>query len=197
MRKLMLAAIAVLAVGGTHVAFAHTGGGSVTSVSGSFAATTVSKSEQKTCTTSAGKTLQFTTATYTGTASGDASLAGAVTVQARSTIDTTANLGVVQGKVRFGSASGSQAQFTAVYDHGAIAGLAVGHSGRPHTSLIANLSAGFSPTAGFSNGKIGGSAGGSAVALGAGGCSSSNSSGSHEDDGKGAGSHPSSGSATK
>lgn len=189
MRKLVLVTVAVLAVGGAHLAFAHTGGGSVAAVTGTFTATTVSQSEQKTCTTSAGNTLQFTTATYAGTAAGDASLAGAVTVHARSTIDMTANLGVVRGKVRFASAGGSQAQFTAVYDHGNLAGLAVGHSGQPHSSLIANLSAGFSPTAGFTNGKIGGSSGGSAVALGAGRCSSSNSQGSQGGDGKDTGTH--------
>jgi hypothetical protein len=188
MRKLMLAAVAMLALGGAGLAVAKSGGGSVTAVTGTFTATTVSHSEQTTCTTSDGKTLQLTNATYTGTAAGDASLAGPVTVQARSTIDTTANLGIVRGKVRFGSSDGSQAQFTAVYDHGNIAGLAVGHAGTPHTALVGNLSAAFSATGGLTGGKIGGAAGGSAVLLGPGTCSSSHSQGSGGD-GKDKGTH--------
>jgi hypothetical protein len=91
---------------------------------------------------------------------------------------------VIRGRIEFGS-GGSQAQFTAVYDHGDVAGLATGHGGE-RNALVGNLSAGFSTTGGFTGGKLGGgSAGGSAVLLAAGSCSSSDSKGSSGGDGKG------------
>ena len=182
MRKLLLAAVGVAALIGASVAFAHTFGSSVTSVTGTFDATTVSHSEQKSCTTSDGKTIQATDATYTGTAVGDVSVAGTVTVHARSVIDTTDDLGTVQGSVKIG---GGEAQFSGVYDHGKVAGLLTGHVGAKdsHSTLLANVSAGFSAAGGFSGGKIGASDGGSAVELAAGSCKSSGDHG--KNDGKG------------
>jgi hypothetical protein len=171
MRKLLLAAVGLVALVGAGIAFAKASGSSVASVTGTFAATTVSHSEQRSCTTSDGKTIEATTATYTGTAAGDASLAGTVTVRTHSIIDTTDDLGVVAGSVRIG---GGEARFSSVYDHGKIAGLLTGHVGTKdaHSALLANVSAGFSASGGFTGGKIGASDGGSAVALSAGGCKS-------------------------
>ena len=58
------------------------------------------------------------------------------------------------------------ANFTAVYDHGKLAGLAAGRAREPHARLLANLSAGFASATGFTDGKLGATAGGSAVELG-------------------------------
>jgi len=170
MKNLTLAAAAAAALVCAGVALAHGidgGTPSFASVSGTFTATTVSgKSSTQTCTNAAGKSITSTRATYTGTASGSADLTGDAVLNANSIIDMTDGIGTVQGTLRIGK---TQAQFTAVYDHGNIAGLATGH-GASHTQLLANLSAGFSATGGFTGGKVGGSAGGSAVEVVAGPC---------------------------
>jgi hypothetical protein len=58
-----------------------------------------------------------------------------------------------------------------VYDHGSIAGLATGRVHGPSRALVANVSATFSPTSGFTNGKLGGgTSGGSAVVVASHGC---------------------------
>ena len=186
MRKLVLAAAGVVALVGAGLAFAHAYGSSVTAVTGPFTATTVGHSEQRSCTTSDGKTIQETSATYTGASLGDVSLAGNVTVKARSVIDTTDDLGTVEAAVKIG---GGEARFAGVYDHGKVAGLLTGHVGSKdsHSRLLANVSAGFSPTGGFTGGKIGASDGGSAVELAAGSCKSGDH-GKHDGKSKGGGS---------
>jgi hypothetical protein len=175
MRKLTVAVIAlvVLATAGLAVAKGLEKARSVTSVSGTFAAGTVEhRGKARTCTTSDGKTLVTTNARYTGTAAGDGALAGAVTIDARSVIDTTDNLGVVQGKLRIDVASGgdTMARFTAVVAGGKLVGLATGHVQGPHAKLYANLSSGFDAETGFSGGKLGAADGGSAVTVGPGKC---------------------------
>jgi len=166
-----MAAVGLVALAGAGLAFAKGSGSSVASVTGTFTATTVAHSEQHTCTTSAGKTIQATSATYTGTSLGDVTLAGTVTVNAHSVIDTTDDLGTVQASVKLG---GGEARFSGVYDHGKVAGLLSGHVGSKdaHSALLANLSSGFSVTGGFTGGKIGASDGGSAVELAVGSCKS-------------------------
>jgi hypothetical protein len=172
MKKLTLAAvpIAALAAAGAAVAHGIDGGTqNVASVAGTFTATSTTGSMTQSCTTSAGKTIASTKATYTGTASGSPDLAGPAVIAARSTIDTTDGIGVVNGTLKV--AGKTDAHFTAVYDHGTIAGTASGHVGTPHTQLLANVSATFSTIAGFTNGKIGGgTAAGSAVELTPGAC---------------------------
>lgn len=179
MRKLLLTATALVALAGAGFAYAHGTGSSVASVDATFDATTVSQSEQLSCATTDNKTIQMTSATYTGTATGDVSLAGTVTVHARSVIDTTDDLGTVQGSVQIGN---GEARFSGVYDHGKVAGLLTGHVGSrdAHATLLANVSSGFSPAGGFSGGKIGASDGGSAVELSAGQCKPSPGGGPHD-----------------
>lgn len=174
MRKLMLVTVglATLAITGLAVGKAIDGAKGVKSVAGTFTATTVASSQTRTCTTADGKTIAVTNATYTGTASGDPDLAGPVRLDARSTIDTTDGLGVVEGRLRIDVSSGGDtvARFQGVYDHGNLAGLAAGHVHEPHGKLVANFSAAFSTSGGFTGGKIGGSSGGSAVELAPGRC---------------------------
>ena len=177
MRKLILvtAGVMMLATTGLAVANGFDNGKSVKAVAGTFTATTVANSQTRSCTTTDGKTITSTNATFTGTASGDPDLTGAATLQVRSTINATDGLGVVTGKLKIAVSGGDTvAQLDAVYDHGTIAGIASGHAAKPHVALLANLSAGFSATGGFTSGKIGGNtAGGSAVEIGPGKCAPS------------------------
>jgi hypothetical protein len=148
-------------------ALAHGGGPErLTQVSASFSATAVSGDVTGSCTTAAGAVVSSTIATYAGIAAGD--LAGPARIAARSTIDVTDGIGVVSGTLSIG---GARARFSAVYDHGRIAGTASGTVGRAHAQLLANLSSRFSPGGGFTGGRLGGGAGGGAVVVVPGACS--------------------------
>ena len=145
---------------------------SARSVAGTFATGAPSQFKTRSCTTSDGKTLVATEGVYTGTAAGDADLTGPATLRAQSLINSTDGIGVVSGTLRIDVASGGDtvAHFDTVYGAGQIAGLASGHAQDPHAKLLANLSAAFSATGGFGNGKLGGTSGGGAVELGPGRC---------------------------
>jgi hypothetical protein len=174
MKRLALVGAALTALAAAGIAVARGNDvRSVASVSGTFTATSVSgTSHTTTCTTADGKSLTATRATYTGTASGPADLTGPVRIDASSLIDTTDNVGTVDGRMTISPSGGGRAdlRFTGVYDGGTVVGLGTGHSAGPGVRLVANLSAGFSPTGGFNGGKLGGAAGGSAVELTPGRC---------------------------
>ena len=176
MRKLTYLAALLVALVATGYAVADGIGGakSATAVAGTFTATGTSSSS-RTCTTTDGKTLVVTDGKYTGVAAGDPDLTGNITLSARSVINTTDNVGVVNGTLKIDQATsgGTAAFYSAVYDHGSIAGLATGR-GRSHDSskqLVANLSATFAAATGFTGGKLGGgTSGGSAVEVGGTSC---------------------------
>jgi hypothetical protein len=167
-----VAAAAALSATGLAVARNLNSNTNVRALAGTFTATTASRVDTKTCTTTDGKTLVTTNGVYSGPAAGDPDLTGNATIRARSTINTTDNVGVVSGSLRIDVASGrdTQADFSAVYSGGSLAGLAVGHAHDPGARLVANVSAGFTASGGFTSGKIGGTAGGAAVELGPGRC---------------------------
>jgi hypothetical protein len=169
---LITAGVAMFATTGIAVARGFDDGKSATAVSGTLTATTVANSQTRSCTTSDGKTISTTNATYTGAATSSAAdLNGNATFQLRSTINTTDGVGVATGKLKIAASGGDTvAQFNGVYDHGTLVGLASGHAATPHAALLANLSASFSATAGLTNGKLGGAAGGSAVETGSAKC---------------------------
>jgi hypothetical protein len=173
-KTLSIAAVAAAALALTSLAVAKglDSNTNVRGLAGTFNATTASKVETRTCTTTDGKTLVKSTGTYTGAAAGDADLAGNVTIRATSTINSTDNVGVIGGTVKIDVASGrdTQAHFDGVYANGQIAGLAGGRAHSPYARLIANISAGYTASGGFTDGKIGGSAGGGAVEVGPGRC---------------------------
>lgn len=178
MKKLvMLVAVAAsLVTAGIAVARGFDDAQGVQAVSGTFSATTVASSQTRTCTTAAGDTIATTKATYTGTASGAPDLTGNASLDVRSTIDTTKGVGIVSGKLKIAATNGNtEAQLSGVYANGTVAGLLTGHAATPHTRLLGNVSAGFNATAGFSNGQIGSSSGGSAVELTPDGCKPSSS----------------------
>jgi hypothetical protein len=177
MRRLIwIAAAGALLIGGG-VAVAHNGGAksTVKGVGGTFTATSVSNSRTSTCTGSDGGSYQFTRATYTGAmgASSEPSLNGGnVTVDAVSAINTTTNVGTVSGRLRIDAANGTHTNlgFDSVYSAGTLAGWAAGRVSEGGGALLANLSASFSATGGFTNGKLGGTTGGGAVLVARGGC---------------------------
>jgi hypothetical protein len=175
-RTLVGAATAVATVVAAGIAVAHgvDGGKSVKAVTGGFNATSASKVTTRTCTTTDNKTVVTTDGTYAGTATGDPDLTGNVTVRARSTVNTTDNVGIVSGRFKIDVASGrdTEADFTATWAGNAFAGLAVGHAHDPAAKLIANVSGGFTAAGGFTNAKIGATAGGGAVELMPAGCAS-------------------------
>ena len=171
---MLFAATAVVALVAASVAVADGIGGAKTakSVAGTFTATSSSVST-RTCTTTDGKSLAITYAWYTGAASGDPDLTGQIRLRARSVINTTDGVGVVDGALRIdvGAGRDTHANYAAVYDHGNVAGLALGRAHDPSARLVANLSAAFSAAGGFTGGKLGGgTASGSAVEVGPGRC---------------------------
>jgi hypothetical protein len=172
MRRLTFTAAVVLALVAAGVAVAHGIAGAKTAkaLAGTFSATSSSVSSRS-CTTNDGKTLTITNGRYAGTASGDPDLSGPITLRARSVVNSD-GVGVVDGAFRIDVASGrdTSGAFSTVYDHGTIAGLAVGRAHDPSARLLANLSATFAPGS-FTGGKLGGgTATGSAVEIGPGKC---------------------------
>lgn len=179
MRKLMLFAVGLVALATAGIAVAHGiegGAKSAKAVAGTFSATTASKTSTRSCTTTEGKTIEVSQGRWTGAATGDPDLTGPITIEAKSTINTTDGVGVVEGALRIDVASGrdTRAAFSTVYDHGKVAGLAAGKAHDPSARLLGNLSADFATATGFANAKIGGgTAGGSALELGPSRCAPS------------------------
>lgn len=162
-------AVALVATG---VALAHGfDARSVKAVSATFTATTASNLRTQTCTGADG-TYVSTRGTYSGTAAGDPTLAGPVTIDASSLINTTTKVGTVSGFISVdiaGDHNDVSAPFSAVYSNGTIAGLASGRAG--DAQLVANVAAAFNATAGFTSGMLGGgTSGGTAVELAHGSC---------------------------
>ncbi len=186
MRKLTYAAVALVALVVTSLAVAHgiEGAKSAKAVAATFTAAPVSTSS-RTCTTTDGKTIVVTDGKYAGAAAGDTDLTGPITLRARSVINTTDNVGVVNGRFAVDVAGGrnTEGAYSAVYSQGTLAGLAVGKAHQPNAKLLANLSATFSATApGFTDGKLGGgTAGGAAVELGPGSCKPAHSTSEHSE----------------
>jgi hypothetical protein len=168
MRKLTLAIAGLAALVATSVAVAHgIGGANAAAVAGTFSAAPAHV-DTSTCTTTNGKTIVVTKAKYSGTATGDADLSGPITLQTHSVLNTTDNVGTVWGSfvIKTADHPDTTGNFTTVYSNGTVTGIATGRVHRPSMRLLANVSATFTPTAGFTNAKIGGgTAGGTAVEL--------------------------------
>jgi hypothetical protein len=172
-RTLAVAAIvlAALAAAGIAVARGTDDTKNVRAVSATFTATTASHVQTRSCTTADNKTVTVSDGTYTGMATGDPDLTGAATIRAHAVINTSDNVGVVTGTLKIDVAGrDTEAAIDTVYSNGSVAGLAVGRAHNPAARLVANLSAGFTPAGGFSNGKLGASGGGGAIELAGGSC---------------------------
>ena len=148
------AAVAAAALAATGVAAAHSQWTQSTqSAAADFTATSVSQSRSSTCTGGDG-TYQDTTATYTGTAtSGNPQLSGPLVIRARSVVNTTEQLGWLDGtfRVRPASGGGVNASFHAAIANGNLVGLTTGGN-----RLVASISSAFTQNGGFaSGGKLG------------------------------------------
>jgi hypothetical protein len=174
MRKVVLTMAGLAALVTASVAVAHgiEGAKTAKAVAATFSAS-AGTTTSRTCTTTDGKTITVTDGKYTGTATGDADLAGAITLRVRSVVNTTDKVGTVSGAFRIDvTGRDTHGAFSSVYDNGAIAGLATARAHDPGSRIVGNLSATFDPASGFAAGsKIGGGTnGGSAVELGRGSC---------------------------
>ncbi len=173
MHRLLKLAIIALALAGAGVAVAdNVGTKAVKQVSASFNATNVTTLNSKSC-TSGGDTFVQTHARYTGDAiSSDTSLNGPITLDVHSLIDTTKNVGTIDGTLKIaGSPGNSVAHLNGTYAGGQFDGLANGHAGTsPASHLLANTTASFSAAGGFSSGKIGASGTGAGLELSNGAC---------------------------
>ena len=174
MRRLIWIAASAFLLVGAGVAVARvTAAKSISAVSATFTATTASNVHTESCTGADG-TYQATHGRWTGTASSSTgALNGPVTIDADALVNTTTGYGTVSGHLRIDGSDGShtEAQFSATDTNGSIAGLAQGHGHPPGNGLLANLSASWSSSGGFTNGKLGGgTAGGDAVIVSKGAC---------------------------
>jgi hypothetical protein len=169
----MYALVSAVALALAGLAVANSGSPqAIKTVSGTFSASSVSDSRTQTCTNADG-TFTFTSARYAGSAtSSEPGLNGPIALQVRSAINTTRNVGTVEGTLRIDPASGRriEARFSAVFVNGQLTGLAQGNARDSYSRLLANLSADFSPTAGFGNGRLGNAGGGGAVQIQPGRC---------------------------
>ena len=158
MRLTVFVLIAVVALVGAGVAAAHKKAPSVSAVSATFDATTVTQHSLTTCSVNGGDTFQATRAMYTGTStSSDPRLAGALTIRAWSLVDTTNGVGHLYGTFRINGTGNARAHGTlnAAIAGGSASGIARGFTGGQWGHLVASLGSTFSPTAGFSSGSIG------------------------------------------
>jgi hypothetical protein len=172
-RTIAVAAIVLVALAAAGIAVARGTDDTknVRAVSATFAATTASRVQTRSCTTPDNKTITVSDGVYTGMSTGDPDLTGATTIRAHSVINTTDNVGLVTGTLRIDVAGrDTEAAIDTVYSSGSVAGLAVGRAHDPAARLVANLSAGFTPAGGFTGGKLGASGGGGAIELSGGSC---------------------------
>src|SRR5690349_8351646 len=112
MKRLALAGVVLTALVVSGLAVAHGNDArTITKVSATFTASTVAgKSSMSTCTTTNGKTLTITRATYTGAATGPADLTGPVQIVASSKVNTTDNVGVVDGRLQITPSTGARTE---------------------------------------------------------------------------------------
>lgn len=155
------AAVAAAALIAAGVAAAHSQWTQSTQAAAAdFTATSVSQTRSNTCTGSDG-TYQDTTATYTGTAtSSDPRLNGPLEIRARSVVNTTEQLGWLDASFRVHG--GVSASLHAAIANGSVVGLTTAGDSHDSGKLVASLSAAFTPTAGFTSGKLGSGSTGSA-----------------------------------
>ncbi|MER3487898.1 MAG: hypothetical protein C4307_03780 [Chloroflexota bacterium] len=174
MRRVILALFTAGMLAGAGVAIADSvGAKSIAQLTATFTATTVSDLSSRTCTNTDG-TWVDTRARYTGiSTSANPDLSGPLTLRARSLINTTKNLGLIEarGQVDVSSGPDTVIRLDGVYAGGKVSGLLVGRGHAPSVRLVGDVSSDFGASTGFANGKIGGTdAGGAAVALERGPC---------------------------
>ena len=135
---------------------------SVQAASATFNAPAVSNLSQVTCSVTGGDTFQATKATYTGTStSTDTRLAGALTIHAWSLVDTTNGVGHVFGDFRIkGPGTRAHGTLNGAIANGEASGIARGFVRHDWGRIVASMGSSFDPSAGFSNGSLGGATAG-------------------------------------
>jgi hypothetical protein len=153
---LLVVTIALVVAG---VAAARGRAPSVQAATATFTATTVSQRYQVTCSVNGGDTFEGTRATYRGTSlSSDPRLAGVLTIRAWSLVDTASGVGHVYGVFHIdGVGAGAHGTLNAALSGGKASGLARGFVRHRYGRIVASLGSDFDPSAGFSDGSIGGS----------------------------------------
>ena len=153
---LIVLATALMAAG---VAAARGRTTSVQAASATFAATTVARESQVTCSVTGGDTFQATIATYTGTSSSsDPRLAGALRIRAWSLVDTTNGVGHVYGRFHIkGAGTRAHGTLNAALADGKASGIARGFVRHNWGRIVVSLGSDFDPNTGFSTGSLGGS----------------------------------------
>ena len=170
MRRIIIPILVALAATLAGVAVAHSGGSStgVKAVSATFAATTAARAETRACTGADGA-YEIVKATYAGTAtSTEPSLTGPVELKVTSVYNTTTKIGWLEGRLKIGEGeSRSSAKLWAVNSDGALDGFVYGEAGHRSSALLGSLTAGWSRSGGFTDGKLGtGSSTSAAVLVG-------------------------------
>lgn len=155
MRRLTLVVAAALDLVAASVAIGARARDRTTStVTASFAATTVGARETTTCSNTDG-TYQLTNGTYTGTSTGDPLPAGPIRLTVHAAINTTKRLGTIDVSVVVDRAgSDTHTHLAAVYHDGNISGLLTGVALPPGQRLIGTFTAFYSPDGGFGVGGI-------------------------------------------
>ncbi|HET7571815.1 MAG TPA: hypothetical protein VFJ77_04010 [Gaiellaceae bacterium] len=168
-KRLVALATAAAALAAASVAgAAHHRSQSSQAAAATFAATTVSHTHSRTCTGGDGAYTD-TTATYAGTAaSGDARLAGTLTIRAHSVVASD-GLGWLDGTFR--TSGGTHGNVHAALAGGHAVGTLVGNVRKPEGKLVASFSSDFTPAGGFGSGQLGsGSAAGAGIVFQRGTC---------------------------
>ena len=129
----------------------------ISSTAATFAAGTPTDLKTRTCVGIApAHSYAVTKAHYTGTVTGDAVLAGALTIHARTTSDTTSGLGYVEGSFRIKDGdSRVKGKFWGTLQGTALVGFLEGKARGNHARVLGNMSATFVPATGFTSGVIG------------------------------------------
>ena len=179
MHKPQLAAAGVLAAAallGAGVAAASHRSQTTQQAVFTFDAGSVARSHSSSCTSTDG-VYQTTSATYGGTStSTDPRLAGSITIQARSILNTTTQLGWLSGSLHVRNASGTStsADIDAALTSGKAVGFLRGSTHHSDGRLMASFAASFTPGGGFSAGQVGtGGATNAGVIFSSGSCSQS------------------------
>ena len=158
MRRIIIPILVALAATLAGVAVAHSGSGTtgVKAVSATFTATTASRAETRACTGADGA-YEIVKATYAGTAtSAEASLTGPAELKVTSVYNTTTKIGWLEGRLKIGEGeSRSYTKLWAVNTNGSLDGFVYGEAGHRGAALLGSLTAGWTRSGGFTDGKLG------------------------------------------
>jgi hypothetical protein len=156
MRRTISLAFGTAALAVAVLAVAQLQGTGTQAVSATFTATSLVRSDTRTCTGSDG-TYEITHARYNGTAtSATAGLAGPIQIRVKSVYNTTERLGWVDGTLHIrGDERRAAARLSAVNSNGVLDGFVQGHLNRRYAVLRASFTVGYTRTGGFTGGQLG------------------------------------------